>query len=134
MSFCLKCLKNVEYDIIEKTETHTVKELPITEVQQVSICSSCGSEIYVKDIEEQNMQKLYNKYRKIKGFLFPEDIKKIREKYQLNEAEFAKILGITEKDVIRYEKGCIQHDTINNLIYLLSFEENFKALYYKNKS
>ena len=133
MSYCLECLKKVEYDIIEKTETVTVKELSVTEVQQICICKNCGSRVWVKDIENKNLLKLYDNYRVAKGLLFPEEIIKKREKYNLSQAEFADILGIKEKQIRSYESGSIPDDAINNLIYLLSFDDNFNALCYKHK-
>ena len=133
MGFCLNCLKDVDYDIIERTETVTVIDTPITDIQQVCICKACGTEIWEKEIEEKNLRRLYDKYRNLKGLLAPEDIKKIRDKYGLTQAEFAEITGLTEKNIKHYEGGSIQNRIADNLIYLLSFEDNLNALRYRKK-
>ena len=48
--------------------------------------------------------------------MFPEEIKKIRKQYDLNQEEFAKLLNINTKDVIRYANGPLQSQKVNDLL------------------
>jgi transcriptional regulator with XRE-family HTH domain len=66
--------------------------------------------------------------------LLPEEIKAIREKYNLTQTAFAKILGFGEKTIARYENGSIQDEAQNNLIELANIPNNFEVLLKKNAS
>lgn len=118
MSFCEKCMKKVHWHYIEKIETTEVKDEKIEMLQKVGICNECGHEIYVRELENENLEKLYNEYRRRKGLLQPAEIKAIREKYGLTQSQFAKLLCVGEKTITRYENGSIQDGSINTLIGL----------------
>ena len=62
----------------------------------------------------------YLLYRKKKELLGPQEIIKIRESYNLSQTMFAKILGISEKAIERYEKNGFRinfYKTWENLKY-----------------
>lgn len=58
-------------------------------------------------------------YRQRHGLLQPEEIRRIREKYGLSQVAFAKVLGLGNKTVARYENGSIADMAQNNLIELM---------------
>lgn len=64
----------------------------------------------------------------------PEEIKAIREKYALTQTAFAKILGLGEKTIARYETGSLQDMAQNNLIELARLPEAFRYLLQKGRS
>lgn len=77
-----------------------------------------GEEIFDRDIEIENDKKLFDEYKKIKGLLTSKEIKNIRKKYDLNQKEFAKILGLGEVSINRFENGSIQTEFIDSIIRL----------------
>lgn len=83
--------------------------------------------------DDNNLRNAYDKYRLNKGLLLPSEIKEIREKYGVSQTAFAKILGLGEKTIARYENGSIQDEAPNNLIRLAANENNFIELYEHNK-
>lgn len=129
MSFCELCGKLVQYDIIERTETSEVRDEKITMSLQVGICKECGNEIFVDEIEDSNLEKLYSEYRRRKGLLQPCEIKAIREKYGLTQSQFAKLLCVGEKTITRYENGSIQDASINTLIAVAESKVGFQKIF-----
>jgi predicted transcriptional regulator len=72
-------------------------------------------------------------YRKQHDLLTPAEIISIREQYGLATKSFAKILGLGEISITRYENGHVQEEAQNNLILLMKSKAAFTQLYEKNK-
>lgn len=105
--------------ILERDATYTVKGTSITFKEKIKINEITGEEIYDSELEQENDIKLYNEYRKLKNLLFPEEIKEIREKFEVTQVEFAQILGLGDKTIARYENGSLQDTAQNNLIKIV---------------
>ena len=65
----------------------------------------------------------------------PNEIKKIRKKYNLTQSAFSKLLGFGEKTITRYENGSIQDLAHDNLIRLMNSQNSFMEIWnlHKNK-
>ncbi len=129
MKYCPVCDKEQEIIIIEKQETYPVKGVDIEVQAHVCTCSVCHEEIWDPDLDDENLILAYQEYRKQKGLLAPEEIKAIRQSYGLSQTAFAKVLGLGEKTIARYENGSLQDEAQNNLIFLASDPVNFHKLY-----
>ena len=68
------------------------------------------------NLDDISLKQFYDEYRRRNNLLFPNEIKKIREKYNMSQTEFAKLLGMGAKTITRYENGTIQERTHDNLI------------------
>lgn len=68
------------------------------------------------ELDNTTLVDFFNEYRRKCNLLFPEEIKKIRKQYDLNQEEFAKLLNINTKDVIRYANGPLQSQKVNDLL------------------
>jgi putative zinc finger/helix-turn-helix YgiT family protein len=130
--YCLNCGEEREIDIREETESYPVKNEQTVIDAKITYCKYCGEQIWNEELDDENLKEAYKKYRSIHGLLQPEQIKKIREKYSLTQTAFAKILGLGEKTITRYENGCIQDAAQNNLIELAGFPDVFDYLLKKN--
>lgn len=131
--FCMKCGREVEVTLKSKKEDIEVKDTIITIDSNVYYCNECGTELWDDIIDDENLLKAFNKYREIKGLLFPDQIKEIRNKYGLSQRSFAKVLGLGEKTITRYESGSLQDMAQNNLIALMDDVLNFKRLWERSK-
>lgn len=113
-------MKNFENtEIIKKEATYIVKDIEITFREKNRIDKETGKIVYDPQLEQENDVVLYNLYRKEKGLLLPNEIKAIRELYELSQKNLSKILGWGEKTITRYENGSIQdlgHNKMLNLI------------------
>ncbi|MPM22855.1 hypothetical protein SDC9_69314 [bioreactor metagenome] len=132
-SYCERCNKLVDTTKQNKQITHNVKGVEITINADVCVCKECGEEVGDEDTDTAILREIYTEYRKLKGLLNPTDIKRIREQYGVSQVVFAKILGLGEKTIARYENGSIQDEAQNNLILLAANFRNFLQLFEKNK-
>ena len=131
--FCPQCKKICRCHVQTMDETYPVKGENIAIKAQVSFCSECGEEVWNEELDENNLQTAYAAYRTVHGLLQPDEIRHIREKYGISQTLFARILGLGDKTITRYENGSIQDKAQNNLIALVSHPENFKELVEQNQ-
>lgn len=114
--FCPKCTAFGKTEIKKKTETLKVIDKDITLDVDVRYCATCGGEVSDTKLDNETLQLFYREYRKAENLLQPEEIKQIRENNHLSIAAFAEFLGVTEKEVIRFERGAIQERYFDDLI------------------
>ncbi len=131
--FCINCLDEVVLDIVEREETYPVKGEPTTIKARNCVCAQCGKEVWLKEIDDENLRNAYAIYRSKHDLLEPKEILQIREKYGLSQVAFARVLGFGDKTIARYENGSIQDEAHNNLIMLMREAGNFVLLFNKNK-
>lgn len=132
--YCPKCATDVETTVRETTETYPVKGEEITIQARVRFCSICGEDIWDDELDAQNLLDAYAEYRRRHGLLQPSEIRATREKYGLSQVAFARVLGLGDKTIARYENGSIADLAQNNLIELAQQPSNFKLLLEKNQS
>ena len=114
--FCLDCgkerdvrreKKQVEFDV--KGET-IILELP------VKTCLACCTEEVELPDGQDPVDLAFREYRRRHQLLIPDEIKRIRDGYNLSQRSFALLLGMSEATVNRYEGGSIQETTHDSLI------------------
>lgn len=108
-----------------------VKDLEINYDEKCAYDEKSGEEIFVREIEIENDIKLFDIYKKEKGLMPSYEVKELREKYGLNQKEFAKVLGLGEVSINRFENGSIQTVSVNSTISLAKHPQVFKELLIK---
>ena len=126
--YCEKCAQMVDVQTEKREEVINVKGTPVVIDATVCRCSDCCDDLWDDAIDKQNLIDAYNEYRKEKNLLTPDDIKGIRSGYGLPQGLFAKILGLGEKTITRYENGSLQDEGPNNLILLAQNRNNLVQL------
>lgn len=131
--YCGNC--EAMHDIIERKELreYEIKKTKVAAEITILTCSHCGEEVYDRDIEIRNDIVLFDAYKKKHNLLTSKEIINIREKYNLSQATFSKIMGFGLKTITRYENGSIQDNTHDNLLRLVDIEDIFYALWIMNK-
>lgn len=131
--YCPNCNSEVESIVRTVSETYPVKGENITIEARVRFCKCCNEDIWDDELDEQNLINAFAEYRKKHHLLQPAEIRTIREKYGLSQVAFARVLGLGDKTITRYENGSIADAAQNNLIELVRQPSNFKELLEKNK-
>ena len=131
--YCPVCGNEQEVKPVKKEETYSVKGEQITIQATVCTCAQCGEELMSFEYDDDNLRKAYAEYRTRYGMLQPHEIKTIREKYGISQVNFARIIGVGDKTIARYENGSLQDEAINNLIMLAGDPKNFAQLLDKNE-
>lgn len=126
--YCVACGNENDFMIREEKEIYPVRNEDIQIIAKVTYCKHCGKQVWNEELDSDNLDQAYREYRKIHSLLQPEQIKDIREKYDLTQMAFAKILGLGDKTIARYEGGSIQDTAQNNLIMLAEHPNIFQIL------
>ena len=126
--FCEKCGDEREVRIVQKPESYPVKGEDVTILANVCTCAECGTELLSIEHDDDNLRRAYAVYCERHHLLTPERIKAIRDRYGISQVSFARMLGVGDKTIARYENGSLQDESINNLILLAENPQNLKKL------
>jgi putative zinc finger/helix-turn-helix YgiT family protein len=133
-TFCEECRGDVVYSI----ETVLMKAKLRGEEYEYSgkkaVCVECGGEVYVADIEDENLKALYDAYREKNSIISLEKILEIPQKYNIGKRPLSLLLGWGEMTFSRYYDGDMptkQYSDILQKVY--NDPAYYKALLEKNK-
>lgn len=102
---------------IRKRETQALVKDEVVEYDEVYYqCDIQDEEFVPAKILDDNLLKARDSYRIRYGLLTSEQIKEIRQFYNLNQKEFSNILGWGDITIQRYEKKSIQDETYDNIM------------------
>lgn len=114
-----------EKHLVEKRERSSIaliKNEQINYKEKYFLCNKTQSdenEFVTAKLMDENLLNARDNYRKLNGLLTSNEIKKIRDKYKLTQAEFSFLLGLGEITITRYESKLIQNETYDKLIRLI---------------
>ena len=114
--FCTECREFIEYNIEEKEVTEELKGKEYTYIAEVTTCPICGEEVYVGEIDDRNMKKLYDEYRKEEGILSVDEIREIQEMYGISKKKLSKVLGWGDNTFSRYYDGKIPSKRYSDIL------------------
>lgn len=112
---CISCMKEHSIDIIETEEQVTFKGIKVKFNATYEYCANTDEYLETEDIIRANSLAVKDAYRREVGLLTSNDIKSIREKYNVSQKEFSEILNWGKATITRYENHQIQdraHDDI----------------------
>lgn len=120
--------------IIKRKATYCIKGEPIEILEKVRTNLKNNEDIFDEELENKNLENIYNQYRKKHSLLTPNRIKETREKYGVSQRAFSRILGWGEVTIHRYETGALQDRSHNDALVLLESPNNMKILLENNKN
>lgn len=88
-------------------------------------CKDSGEQFTTTALDEVNINQLYNQYRDKFNIPFPDEIFKIREKYDLSAAKMSEILGFGINSYRQYEAGEMPSTANAKLIQVIDDPKNF---------
>jgi len=125
--YCFQCNKENEYYIKQEYDEYELHGVEFKVKQNNYYCAVCNDEIDGGNMQEK-MDKMCLGYLEHFGLSYDKLIK-IRKRYNLTQEEFSKVLGWSNKSIVRYEKGqsLPQREYINTYLEL---EMNPYKLFY----
>ncbi|SDE88736.1 type II TA system antitoxin MqsA family protein [Chitinophaga filiformis] len=87
-----------------------------------------GEELTDEELENLNLNQVYNQYREKYNLPFPDQIKEIRDKYSLTQTKMAEVLGFGVNMYRQYENGEIPNISNARLIQLAEDPAEFRKL------
>lgn len=92
-------------------------------------CEDSGESFTTTELDEFNLNQVYNQYRDKHNIPFPDEIIKLRDTYGLSAGMMSRILGFGINSYRNYEKGEVPSLANANLIKTISNSiQNFKLL------
>jgi len=133
--FCPECRTDAPYSVKMKKIKGSVRGREIEYSGEVATCSNCGSEVYVPEISDANLDALYAVYREENGLITPEMISEILVKYNIGKRPLSLLLGWGEQTLSRYLDGAIPSKQYSDELLRLNNEpEYFYSLLERNKN
>jgi putative zinc finger/helix-turn-helix YgiT family protein len=101
------------------------EKVELTVQVPVRVCTDCDFS-FLDRVAERLCHEAICQYLKV---MSPSQIRDLRELYSLNQSQFAKLTGLGEATLSRWERGVvIQNRAYDSFLYLLGFEENIRRL------
>ncbi|MDU5333905.1 type II TA system antitoxin MqsA family protein [Enterococcus sp.] len=129
---CYECGDD-EFKEIHVSKNVKVKELEFEVEHRYFECTSCGERYCDFDHPNENLVRNYNKYRKLKKWLIPEEVRNIRGKYKLSQKEYASLLGISYSTLSAIENGSLQNKAHESQFVLSQSAMGMKQLVAHNQ-
>jgi len=132
--FCTKCFNDNSFEKKQEVIDHDIRG-DIFEIKTTKyICNNCGEEI-IKDADFDNsLEKAYNLYRKKYNMLLPKEITEIRNKYDLSQRAFSRLLSWGQVTIHRYENGALQGKAHDQMLSFIKQPDNMLDFLQKNKN
>lgn len=92
------------------------------------VCEVTKKEFTTNEATELTLKQLYNQYREKNNILFPEQIKQLRDQFELSAQKMSEILGFGENVYRNYEKGEIPSKSNAKTLDLITENKNFIKL------
>ena len=109
-----------------RTLVYRKEEFPI--VYHYYLCQDSGEQFTSTELDEINMQQIYNQYLDNHNLPFPDEIFEIRERYGLSATKMSEILGFGINSYRNYENGEVPNLSNGKLIQLIKDPKKFRDL------
>lgn len=122
--YCENCNEKVNYNII-KENLKEYKGIEVNVEQNIGVCEICNEKLYIIDLEEDNLKRLYSKYRELTGIVSPQDIIDFRSRYNISQRELVAILDWGKMTINRYERGSLPNQSHSDILRLIIKDESY---------
>lgn len=121
---CPYCNKEVSYHLRDEViEEYKGKKVEVK--VNIAVCDECKNDIFVPSIEDENLKRLYDKYREVVNYILPSDIVSFRKKYNVSQRELVSILNWGKMTINRYERGALPNQSHNDILKMIATNETF---------
>jgi putative zinc finger/helix-turn-helix YgiT family protein len=114
--------------VVDREQTFPVKGEKITVRAPLRVCATCEAEIYDRELDGASTEKAFAIYRERHHLLAPAEIRELRARYGLSQRDMARLLGMGEATVARYEGGSLPDEAPNRLLALMRDPSNMWVL------
>lgn len=115
-----------EMKLVREHATLPYRKDEFTIVYHAYECEKTKERFTNDDLDLININQVHNLYREKYGIPFPEEIKNIREKYEVSAKKMSEILGLGSNAYRLYESGEIPSVSIGRLIASIKDAEEFR--------
>jgi len=117
-----------EATLQKEMRTMNFRKEPFVIWFQYYVCKDSGEQFTDDELDEVNINQVYNQYRAKYGIPFPDEIKETREQYGLSANKMSEILGLGINVYRNYEAGEVPSVSNGRLIQMAKDPKEFKRL------
>lgn len=117
-----------EMVLIKENRTLSFRKEEFEVVYHHYKCEDSGEFFTTTELDEINLNQLYNQYRAEHKLPFPEEIKLIRDKYELPASKMSEVLGFGSNGYRNYESGEVPNQSNAKLIQLAADPKELRKL------
>lgn len=117
-----------EATLQKELRTMNFRKEPFVIWFQYYVCKDSGEQFTDDELDEVNINQVYNQYRAKYGIPFPDEIKETREQYGLSANKMSEILGLGINVYRNYEAGEVPSVSNGRLIQMAKDPKEFKRL------
>ncbi len=132
-AYCHFCNENTQIELREELQKNEIKGHIVTTLVTNAYCVQCGNEVYIPQINDENIDKIDKQYRKEIGIILVSEIEELLEKYDIGTKPLSNLLGWGECTILRYLKGQIPNKEHSDKLKSIKNPYNFLEIYKKNK-
>ena len=104
-AFCEECRDETEYTLTPFTMTGTIRGKEYRYSGYGAHCAVCGSPVGFPELNDANLEALYDVFREENGIISLEAVRAIPEKYDIGKRPLSLLLGWGEQTFTRYYDG-----------------------------
>jgi len=135
--YCDPCGDDREFKRELRESTVHVRGEAITVTAPTMVCTSCGATQPDPEGEFQGLDPIRlanDEYRRRHDMLSTDQIRRIREQYELRREAFAAVLGMSPATLYRYEAGALQDDLHDSTIFACDDPATMQRLVQRRRS
>ena len=133
--FCTKCKKFVEYNISDCILEGKVKEKTYKYKGKQAKCKLCSSLVFVPKINDENLESLYETYRKENDIVSLDVVRDLPHKYNIGKRPLSRLLNWGELTYSRFVDGDVPSIKYSEMINRLYYDPSyFNGVLEDNKS
>lgn len=125
ITFCEECRKDVGYNETEVLMSGTLKGETYEYSGKKATCTDCGFEVYIAEIEDYNLKKLYDAYRVKNSIISLDKILEIPVMYDIGKRPLSLLLGWGEMTYSRYCDGDMPTKQYSDMLMRIYDEPKF---------
>jgi putative zinc finger/helix-turn-helix YgiT family protein len=114
--------------LTKERRTMTFRKTEFEVLYHFYLCEDSGEQFTTTELDEVNLNQLYNQYRSKHRLPFPDEVVAMREKYGLPAIKMAEVLGFGVNVYRNYENGEIPSESNGRLIQLAQDPKEFAKL------
>ncbi|MHB8172095.1 MAG: hypothetical protein ACYDG6_11240 [Thermincolia bacterium] len=131
--YCHICDNDVPVTLKKDLQDNLIKGIKVTTLIEHAICGQCGSEVYIAELNDANLDKIDQNFRQKTGRILASELKELLEKYQIGAKPLSLLLNWGECTIPRYLKGQIPNKEHSDKLKSLNHPHHFYDIFVANK-
>lgn len=95
-TFCINCGLERQYTVKSNRRELTIRGIKFSFVEHIAYCTECNEEVYVPEINDENVQEKEDAYREAAHLITVTELNDILKKYNIGTGPLAVIMDFGE--------------------------------------